>query len=100
MPFGPAFSAAIRQPESWGDSDAFAAIAAFRGRLLIASAELDAVVPAPIPCQYLQAGKLATMRHHHVIQGAGHDLGAHFVKRPEDRITLHDRLAALIRGCV
>lgn len=100
LPFGPAFSAAIRQPGSWRDSDAFAAIAGFRGRLQIASAELDAVVPAPIPCQYLQAGKLATMRHHHVIQGAGHDLSAHFAKRPEDRTTLHDRLAALIRQSV
>jgi len=98
LPFGPAFSAAIRQPESWRDSDAFAALAGFRGRVQIISAALDAVVPATIPCQYLQACTLAAMRHHHAVCGAGHDLSAHFARRPEDRVIVYDRLAMLILG--
>lgn len=99
LPFGPAFSAAIRRPESWRDSDAFTALSAFRGRVQIVSAELDAVVPAAIPCQYLQACRLAAMRHHQAISGAGHDLSTHFDTRPQDRTLVYDRLAALIRGC-
>ncbi|WP_137935719.1 alpha/beta fold hydrolase [Chitinivorax sp. B] len=48
VPFGPAFSAIIRQPDSWQHSDAWEILSGFTGRLLIVAAEQDAVIPAAI----------------------------------------------------
>lgn len=49
LPFGPAFSAEIRQPRSWAASDAFERVAAFAGRTLILATEQDEVIPREIP---------------------------------------------------
>jgi pimeloyl-ACP methyl ester carboxylesterase len=45
VPFGPAFSAVLRQPDSWLESDAWDRLAGFRGHLLLVEAERDAVIP-------------------------------------------------------
>lgn len=100
LPFGPAFSAALREPGSWRDSDAFVAIAGYRGRLQVVSAERDAVVPAEIPARYAREALAAAASHHHVISGAGHDLNAHFALHPETRVRAYDLLASLIRGTI
>ena len=48
LPFGPEFSAAIRVPGSWNDSDAFDILSGFRGNLLIVAAESDRVIPVEV----------------------------------------------------
>jgi pimeloyl-ACP methyl ester carboxylesterase len=53
-PFGPAFSAVIRVPDSWQDSDAFRILEEFNGNLLVIAAEADAVIPMAV-VQKLQA---------------------------------------------
>jgi len=100
LPFGPAFSAALRQPASWQDSDAFEALARYAGRLQVISAELDAVVPSDIPARYARESLVAAACHHHVIPGAGHDLSVHFTRHPEARDSAYDLIAALIRGTI
>ncbi len=45
LPFGPEFSAAIRVPGSWKDSDAFRILENFKGNVLIVAAENDHVIP-------------------------------------------------------
>jgi len=49
VPFGADFSALIRQPRSWQDSDAWGIVARFPGRLLVIAAGDDQVVPLEIP---------------------------------------------------
>jgi len=45
VPFGPQFSAIIRQPESWRNTNVTAPLESFHGRLLIVIGELDDVIP-------------------------------------------------------
>ncbi|SQC90979.1 Alpha/beta hydrolase family [Cedecea neteri] len=47
--FGPEFSAIIRQPRSWAESDAWQAVAEFSGNVLVIAAAEDRVIPAEIP---------------------------------------------------
>lgn len=93
--FGPAFSAAIRQPRSWEDSNAFHTVSQFRGRLQIISGEYDAVVPAEIPQRYFNVAVHCVERHRHVVAGSGHDLSAQFALQPEAEHRAHDLLARL-----
>jgi len=71
-PFGPEFSAAIRVPESWRESDAFDVLAGFRGNLMVIAAERDTTIPAEIPRRIHDAAGNAASRSLHVIPGAGH----------------------------
>jgi len=48
LSFGLAFSAAIRVPCSWKDSDAFSILENFKGNLLIVAAENDHVIPEEV----------------------------------------------------
>ncbi|TDY96953.1 UNVERIFIED_ORG: hypothetical protein DFO49_1423 [Herbaspirillum seropedicae] len=48
LPFGPAFSAALRRPHSWRDAEVLQMIRAYRGRLTLIRASEDAVIPAEI----------------------------------------------------
>jgi pimeloyl-ACP methyl ester carboxylesterase len=45
VPFNAGFTDIIRQPESWGHSDAWDILSGYRGRLLIIAAENDKVIP-------------------------------------------------------
>ncbi|WP_213717054.1 alpha/beta hydrolase [Cedecea lapagei] len=47
--FGPEFSAIIRQPRSWAESDAWQAVTEFGGNVLVIAAAEDRVIPAEIP---------------------------------------------------
>lgn len=72
LPFGPEFSAAIRKPGSWQDSDAFDILERFTGNLLIIAAEADHVIPtAVIDRLYASAGN-AGKRRVHVVPGSKH----------------------------
>lgn len=85
LPFGPQFSACIRQPESWQNSDAFELMKGFRGQLLVVSAEKDQVIPFPIPARLCVAAARAQSCVHHVIEGANHDLSTHYAAHPYSR---------------
>ncbi|HEY4081230.1 MAG TPA: alpha/beta fold hydrolase [Burkholderiaceae bacterium] len=93
--FGPAFSAAIRLPRSWEDSNAFHAVSQFKGRLQIISGQYDAVVPAEIPQRYFNVAVHCAERHHHVVADSGHDLSAQFALQPEAEHRAHDLLTRL-----
>jgi len=45
VPFNKGFTEIIRQPQSWGDSDAWDILSGYRERLLIIAAENDKVIP-------------------------------------------------------
>jgi len=100
LKFGPDFAAAIRQPQSWRDSDAFEAVAAFWGRLQIISAGADAVVPAEIQQRYFDAAERCVSRHHEIVAGSPHDLGKHFAQAPQDQARAYDLLANLAIGAI
>jgi pimeloyl-ACP methyl ester carboxylesterase len=72
VPFGPDFSAIIRRPRSWLDSDAWAILERFRGRLLVVAGEQDAVIPLEIPERLHAAATRAESRELLVVPGAGH----------------------------
>lgn len=95
LPFGPRFADCIRQPRSWADTDAFEILSAYRGRLLVLSADEDAVIPPEIPPRLYEAAAAAAWRRHHRIAGAGHKLDLHFAQRPEDRDTAYGQIAEL-----
>ena len=98
QPFGPQFSACIRQPRSWEHSQAFEILAGYRGRLLVLSAEADAVIPPEIPPRLYEAAAQASWRAHHCIPEAGHKLDAHYAQRPEDRQRAYARIVELCGG--
>ncbi|MDO8515980.1 MAG: alpha/beta fold hydrolase [bacterium] len=50
--FGPAFSALIRTPESWKQSDSFDNVLTFHGSMLVIRFGEDEVVPQEIPALY------------------------------------------------
>jgi uncharacterized protein len=72
LPFGPAFSAAIRVPGSWRESDAFGSLSAFRGNLLIVAAETDAVIPREVVEGLYAAAVKAGERRLHIIPESRH----------------------------
>jgi len=100
LKFGPDFAAAIRRPQSWQDSDAFAAAAEYRGRLQIIAAGADAVVPAEIQQRYFDAAQHCASRHHEVIKNSPHQLDTHFAQAPQDRTRAYDLLAELAIGAI
>lgn len=72
LPFGPDFSAAIRAPGSWQDSDAFSILSAFKGNLLVVAAESDDVIPAAVVEKIHASAKNAKTRGLHIVPGSGH----------------------------
>lgn len=72
LPFGPAFSAAIRRPGSWRDSDAFRILSGYRGNLLIIAAESDDVIPREVTDSIYAAATHAGNRRLHVVSGSRH----------------------------
>lgn len=73
LPFGPEFTAAIRQERSWDATDAWQILGSYTGRLLVIAAEYDAVIPREIPERLVQAARNASQRKLHVVPGAEHN---------------------------
>jgi pimeloyl-ACP methyl ester carboxylesterase len=91
--FGPSFTSCIRRYRSWEDSECFSHIESFKGKLLVISAEKDAVIPSEIPCRLVEKAKNCISAEHHCIRKAGHDLAAHFTRSPQSRqLTLNSIL--------
>lgn len=97
VPFGPAFSTVLRQPDSWRDSDAWSRLAAFRGHLLIVAAERDEVIPAEIPQRLMDAAVNAASRTVHVVPAAPHRLSGFFSTDPVAAAAFHAEVRRLLR---
>ena len=82
LPFGPAFSAVLRQPDSWHDSDAWDCLATFRGHLLIVEASGDTVIPRTLVDKLHASATQARSRQRLLLGGAGHQLAAHWQRHP------------------
>jgi len=72
LPFGSEFSAAIRVPGSWQESDAFSILSVYKGNLLIVAAESDDVIPVGLVDKIHRSAKNAKVRLLHVVPGSGH----------------------------
>ncbi|NWK77525.1 S9 family peptidase [Aquitalea sp. LB_tupeE] len=83
VPFGPAFSTVLRQPDSWQKSDAWDRLAGFRGHLLLVEAEHDAVIPRALTERLYASATKAKSRSRLLIDGAGHLLAAHWQAHPD-----------------
>jgi pimeloyl-ACP methyl ester carboxylesterase len=99
IPFGREFSALIRQERSWDQTDAWALLAQFRGRLLVIAAENDDVIPAEIPSRLVQSAVQASWRKLHVVPGAVHNrLFSMLAERPDDFQACMARVLACLQG--
>lgn len=70
--FGPDFSNIIRRKNSWYDTDAFGALKAFTGELVIVAAENDHVIPHRLVNQLYDAASQANRRVLKIIPNATH----------------------------
>jgi uncharacterized protein len=94
IPFGPDFSAAIRLPGSWKESDAWEILAGFRGNLMLIAAEDDPVIPKEVIQRIFEAVKKAQSRYLHVVPGS-HHIG--LFPRDEDISRAADMIVAMGR---
>lgn len=99
VPFGPQFSAVIRRERSWDDSDAWAILSRFEGRLLVIHAEHDAVIPLEISERLVAAAGRAEARQLHTVRGAEHNrLWSLLQETPADFDAAIDMVVATVNG--
>ena len=72
IPFGPRFSAIIREQDSWKQSDAFEVISHFGGNITIIAAEFDAVIPKPLIDQLYASAMNAVHKTLHIVPNSHH----------------------------
>ncbi len=97
VPFGPRFSSVIRRERSWVDTDAWAILSRFEGKLLVIAAEDDAVIPREIPERLVDAAGSASWRQLHIVHGAGHNRLFSLLKEAPSRL---QETADLMAHCV
>ena len=73
LPFDEGFSAVIRKPRSWDETDAWDIVGQFAGRLLVIAAQNDTVIPPEIPARLVEAAGKASWRQLHVVADAQHN---------------------------
>jgi pimeloyl-ACP methyl ester carboxylesterase len=99
LPFGPRFTAAIRQERSWDATDAWRILERFTGRLLVIAAEHDAIIPAEIPERLVRAASKASWCELHVVRGAEHHrLFSLLAERPDAFAETMDLICACLSG--
>jgi pimeloyl-ACP methyl ester carboxylesterase len=74
LPFGPAFSAALRRPDSWRDAETLELIRSYRGGLTIIRALDDAVIPYDVADLLMEAAQSARFRRLIDLPGVDHRL--------------------------
>jgi len=72
LPFGPEFSAAIRVPGSWRESDAYGILEEFEGNLLIVAAENDHIIPEEVITRIHDSAIHAKINQLYTIPRSGH----------------------------
>jgi uncharacterized protein len=95
IPFGPDFSATIRVPDSWRDSDAFPILAGFTGNLLIIAAEDDNVIPEEVIEKIHASATNARTNQLHIVPESAHL--SLFPKQEDFHLAL-DMIVAVCRG--
>lgn len=95
LSFGSGFSAAIRVPGSWQNSDAFSILAEFKGNLLIIAAESDDVIPVEVVEKIHTSAKKAKVRLLHVVPGSKH---LSLFPREQDLLATLDLILEICRG--
>ena len=95
LPFGPDFSAAIRVPGSWRDSDAFSILSAFKGSLLVVAAESDDVIPVDVVEKIHASATNARTRDLHIVPGSGH---LSLFPREQDFLLVMDMITEMCLG--
>ncbi len=70
--FGPQFSALIRKPNSWQNSDAFAILKEFTGNLLVIATQHDRVIPKGVIDKLHAAGRHLKTNILYTVPGADH----------------------------
>jgi len=73
LPFDGGFSAVIRKPRSWDETDAWDILGRFTGRLLVIAAQNDTVIPPEIPARLVDVAGKASWRQLHVVADAQHN---------------------------
>lgn len=93
LPFGPAFSAVLRQTGSWTNSDAWDCLSTFRGHLLIVVAEQDQVIPPALTDRLYASATQVRSRQLLNIAGADHHLTKYWHSKPAAAQHYHQQLA-------
>lgn len=97
LSFGSEFSAAIRIPGSWQESDAFSIISIFKGNLLIIAAEVDNVIPMEVIERIYSSAKNARNRHLHIVPNSRHV--SLFPREQDFIVVLNMIIDAWRKGC-
>jgi len=92
VPFGPAFSAAIRRPHSWRAAQTLELIATYRGGLTLIRALDDAVIPFEIADLLAQAARQARFVRQIDLPGIDHRISEKMQQDP----VLRRRIATAI----
>lgn len=80
--FGPAFTAAIRQPDSYADSLAYQDVAQYEGRLTILIGTDDEVIPGAVIDRYVAAAQRARSVRVERMAGTPHQIHGWASKNP------------------
>lgn len=92
LPFGPAFSAALRRPESWRDAEVLTQIANYTGHLTLVRAMQDSIIP-PQAAELVRAHAVRSRSCRIIdLPGVDHRLS----ERCAQDETLRERLSHLI----
>lgn len=92
LPFGPAFSAALRRPGSWRDATVLALIRHYPGRLTLIRASEDAVIPSEVAELIREHAVAASACRIIDLPGVDHRVS----ERSQHDALLRERLADLI----
>jgi pimeloyl-ACP methyl ester carboxylesterase len=95
LPFGPEFSAAIRRPGSWQDSDAFDILSRFKGNLLVIAAESDDVIPREVVERIHASAKNAKVRLLYTVPSSAHQS---LFPTEQDFVLARDMIVEVCRG--
>lgn len=97
VPFGPAFSAMLRQPLSWLESDAWPRLQQFRGHVLIVAAEQDTVIPRLLVEKLYASTSRCRSSQLLWLPGAGHQLSQHWQAQPAAALHYRQQLLRFLQ---
>lgn len=83
IPFGPAFTEAIRSPFSWRETDAWEILENYKGNLLIGEAGKDQIVPHEVIEKIYGSAQSAKLREILIVKDATHPLAKWLDERPD-----------------
>lgn len=94
--FDQGFTQIIREPESWGNTDALKTLENFEGNLLIVIGEKDEVIPPGVIQLIYHHAKKARKKEIYIIPNCPHKINTWIVDYPSELIKLHAKIAEYI----